>query len=279
MKIKNQITILVLFLAMLACAVPGVSQPAAPSNFDPASLPTLVVMTANAILSQTAAAVTPLPSETATPFPTATPTLAPTESVTATPRISQFGTSLILNDDQTVTFTDRPAGIEITIPAGWMPIRVNEQEYLDAYSNNAAADQAIRDRLTRIQTLDPAWFRLDIIDIQPGHVVNGAPTFMNVVFQQNETRSLEKIAKDESVKPYSDFKAISSNEQKAINGMDILVIEQKWSVTTGTTYYKGVFFKTASGLVVLDFYSPLEFKDTVLPDFEKVVNSLVLLNP
>jgi len=273
MKIKNYITGSVLFFVIMACVVPGLSQPAAPSAFDPDSISTMVVLTANALASQTAAATTPLPPE------TPTPTLLPTETVTATPKISFLGTSLILRDDQTTVFTDRQAGIEIIIPAGWMPIRVNEQEYLDAFSSNAAADLAIRNRLNQMQTFDPTWFRLDAIDIQPGHVFNGAASDINVIFQQNDSRSLEEVAKDEKVKLFANFEIISSDYQQAANGMKTLVVEQRWDVTTGVTYYKGVFFKTSSGLVALDFYSPLDFKDTVLPDFEKVVGSLTLLNP
>ena len=272
MKIKNYITSSVLFLTMLACVVSGLSQPAASPTFNPNTIPTMVVLTANALASQTAAATTPLPLE------TPTPTLMPTATITATPKISFLGTSLILSDDQTTVFTDRQAGIEIIIPAGWMPVRVNEQEYLDAFSSNAAADQAIRDRLNQMQTFDPTWFRLDAIDVQPGHVINGAPTDINVIFQRNDSRSLEKVAKDEKVKLFANFKIISSDYQQAANGLKTLVIEQKWDVTTGVTYYKGVFFKIPSGLIALDFYSPLDFKDTVLPDFEKIVNSLTLLN-
>ncbi len=273
MKIKNYVTGSILFFAIMACAVPGLGQPAAPPTFDLSTIPTMVVLTANALEAQTAIAAPP------TPLETSTSTLMPTESVTATPKISLSGTSLLLRDDQTTVFTDRQAGIELIIPAGWMPVRVNEQEYFDAFASNAAADLAIRDRLARIQTLDPAWFRLDAIDIQPGHVINEAPTFMSVIFQQNDSRSLEEVAKDEKVKSFANFEVISSDYQQAANGMKTLVVEQRWDVTTGVTYYKGVFFKIPAGLIVLDFYSPLDFKDTVLPDFEKVINSLTLLNP
>ena len=273
MKIKIFITSLILFFAIIACIVPGISQPDAIPTYDVNMIPTMVVLTANALASQTAAAITPLPIE------TATPTFVPTENVTATPKVSFLGTSLLLRDDQTTVFTDRQAGVELIIPVGWMPVRVNEQEYLDAFSSNAAADLAIRARLNQMQTFDPVWFRLDAIDIQPGHVVNGAATDINVIFQQNDPRSLEEVAKDEKVKSFVNFELISSGYEQAANGMRTLVVEQRWDVTTGVTYYKGVFFKVSSGLVVLDFYSPIEFKDTALPDFEKVVNSLVLLTP
>ncbi len=274
MKIKNYLTISILFFAILACAIPDPGQSAVPPIFDANSMSTIVVLTANALAPQTIAT-------TPTLFEVTTPTSTPADSVTATPKISLSGTSLFLRDDQTTLFTDYTAGIEITIPSGWMPVRINEQEYLDAYSSNAAADQAVRDRLNRLQTLDPAFFRLDAIDVQAGHVFNGAVTDINIIFQENDARSLEEVSKAENdfKKPFINYQVISSSYQQAANGMQTLVIEQRWDSPTGTAYYKGIFFKLPSGLVVFDFYTPLDFKDTVLPDFDKVVNSLVLLNP
>lgn len=264
-------TILILLTSSLACVVPGGQSASTPvPEVDGGRLNTMVAETVSAALAQT---------EQVRPDFTLTATLIPTQTAAATPKVSLSGTSLLPRGDQTTVFTDREAGIELIIPAGWMPIRVNEQEYLDAFSSNAAADLAIRDRLNRLQTLDPAWFRLDAIDVQPGHVVNGAPTFMSVIFQQNDPRSLEEVARDESVKSFANFEVISSDYQQTANGMKTLVVEQSWDLTTGVTYYKGVFFKVPSGLIALDFYSPLDFKDTVLADFENVVNSLVLLTP
>jgi hypothetical protein len=86
MKIKILITSLILFFAIIACIVPGISQPDAIPTYDVNMIPTMVVLTANALASQTAAAITPLPIE------TSTPTLVPAESVTATPKVSFLGT-------------------------------------------------------------------------------------------------------------------------------------------------------------------------------------------
>ncbi|MEK7226848.1 MAG: hypothetical protein AAB221_14345, partial [Bacteroidota bacterium] len=208
MKIKNYITSSILFFSIMACVVPGLSQPAAPPTFDLSKIPTMVVLTAYALEAQTAIAAPP------------TPTLIPTESVSATPRISFSGTSLLLRDDQTTVFTDRQAGIELIIPAGWMPLRVNEQEYFDAFVSDAATDPAIYDRLTQIQTLDPAWFRLDAIDIRPGHIVKGIISDIDVIFLMNDPRSLEELSKDErnADHPFANFKFISSDYEQAANG-------------------------------------------------------------
>lgn len=274
MKTKNYITGSILFLTIMACVIPGLSQPV-PPTFDLNLIPTMVVLTANALEAQTAIAAPP------TPLETSTPTLMPTESVTATPKISLSGTSLLLRDDQTTVFTDREAGIEFVIPAGWMPVRVNEQEYFDAFVSDAAKDPVINSRLIQIQTADTARFRLDAFDIRPGHIVNGIIADINLVFERTDTRSLEEISKDErsAGKPFENFEFISSDYEQAANGMKMLVMEQRWDLSPGVVYYRSVFFKIPSGIIKFDFFTDIGFKDTVLPDFEKVVNSLVLLTP
>jgi hypothetical protein len=178
MNYRRTFFVSMIFLTtILACVVPGLqAAPASAPPVDTGSLSTMVAETVSAALVLTEQA------------PTFIPTIIPTETITATPKVSLSGTSLLLRDDHTAVFTDRQAGIELIIPAGWMPIRVNEQEYLDAFSSNAAADLAIRDRLNYLQTLDPAWFRLDAIDIQPGHVFNGGITDINVIFQASDPR-------------------------------------------------------------------------------------------
>ena len=81
--------------------------------------------------------------------------------------------------------------------------------------------------------------------------------------------------------PFSGFKFISSSYPKTADGTRVLLIEESWDAERkkGTIYYRGIFFSLPTGTIVLDFYSNLTLKDTVLPDFEQVVNSLTLLNP
>ncbi len=43
-------------------------------------------------------------------------------------------------------------------------------------------------------------------------------------------------------------------------------------------YYRRVIFSLSTGTLVLDFYTNKDFKDTVLPDFEEVVNSVTLFD-
>ena len=138
MKIKKYIAGSILVLAILACVGSACRLP----PLTQTTIPTMVVLTANAAMTQTAAATSPA----STPVPT--------ESATATPRISLSGTSLLLRDDQTTLFTDHRTGIELIIPAGWLAVRVNESEYYDAWGLPELSDPAFQHALTNIQRVE-----------------------------------------------------------------------------------------------------------------------------
>lgn len=255
--------------SLIALAVmAGCGRTTAPGNvtFSDTEL-TAIAGTAQASVQQTALAASP------TPVPS-----------TSTPQVSPIsGTSLVVREDQTALFIDHRAGIQLITPAGWLPVRVNEDEYYKAFTLEAVmANQAITDRLTQIQSNNTDVFRLDVIDMRPGYTVDDIMAVISVVFQENDNRTLEAWLKAERARksPFKGFKFISSKYQETADGTRVLVIEQSWDAThSGTIYYRGVFFSLPSGTVVLDFFANFDFKDTVLPEFEQVVNSLTLLNP
>jgi len=258
---------LVLMIAMIACALPGRFSPNAPQ--------------ANPNLIQTSVAGT---SQAAASLPPATPTVAPTATLVPTPKISLAGTSLIGQEDQSSLFVDHTAGIQLVIPAGWLPVRVNEEEYYKAFTLDVVLkNPRISDELTVIQDVKPEVLRLDAIDIRPGHLPDGIITNINVIFEAGDVRSLEKWSQAERNRksPYAKYKFISSSYPQTKDGTRVLMIEERWAAAgnAGAIYYRGVFFSLPSGTIVLDFYTNLNFKDTVLPDFDQVVNSLTLLNP
>jgi hypothetical protein len=249
---------------VIACVLPGqAASPVSPSN--PVQ-PTLASTT----------------QATATNPPAATSTMVPTETLIPTPKISLYGTSLITQEDQSAVFVDHKAGIQLVIPPGWMPIRVNEEEYYKAFALDVVQENpSISDRLTRIQDVDLDYHRLEAIDIRPGHIQDGIISDINVVFEEGDVPTLEQWEQAERNRksPWVNYKFLSSGYRETTNGTRVLVIEQSWSAGEETLYYRGVFFPLSAGTLILDFYSNIDFKDEVLPDFEQVMNSVTLLDP
>jgi len=274
--VRNIVVGTVLFVS-LACAIPG-SQPAV--AVPPTSLPLDVIIanTASAAQTQTQQAN---PVEQAPATELATATVAPVS--TPTPKVSLNGTSLIIREDQSTVFIDHKAGIELSIPSGWLAVRINEPEYYAAFTSNAVmANSAIMDRLTEIQGLDPNIFRYEAIDIRDGHSSDGNLNIINSVFQEGALRSLEEIEKVEkdSFPPFDNAKLIGTNYSQTTNGLRILIIEKSWDgLGEITIYHRGIFFSLPSGVFVIDSYIDISMKDTILPEIEQVINSVTLLNP
>lgn len=264
---------LVILLAIGACVLPGQTIQPAPVT-DPNVIGTAVVGTAQAAAEQT---------EQANPA-TGTATLVAADTLTPTPKISVSGTSLIVREDQSTLFMDHKAGIQLIIPAGWMALRLNEEEYFKAFDSDVVLqNRDVTDHLAITRDLDPTYFRLDAIDIRPNHTPNGILSYMNVIFQPGDVRSLEQWeqAERDRYHPQADFKFISSSYPQLNNGTRGLVIEQSYAAAekAGTIYYRGVFFSLPTGTIVLDFYTNFDFKDAILLEFDQVVNSLAPITP
>jgi len=221
-------------------------------------------------------------TEAANPF-TATPSPTASEAPTPTPKISVNGTVLEIRKDQSALFTDHKAGIQLLIPTGWLPLRVNENEYYQAFTSEfASANPAISEHLTQIQDADLNNFRLDAIDVREGHTVNGILTNINVLFYPDDVRSLEELAQAEGKKKsaFKDYIFLNRGYPKTADGTRILVIDRTWRQDqTKKMFQRSVFFRLPTGALVLNLYSNRDFKDTVLPDFEQVVNSVSSINP
>ena len=240
---------------------------------NPPSVETSLASTALALAKQT---------EKANPF-TATPPVTSTATFTPTPKISVNGTSLEIQGDQSAIFIDHKAGIQLVIPAGWMPVRVNEDEYYKAFTSEVVtSNPAFSSRLTEIQDANLDNFRLDAVDLREGHTVNGVLSDITVRFYPGDTRTLEQWAQAEGKKKsaFKNYLFLNRGYPELTNGTRVLIIDRTWTQDqTKKLFQRSVFFPLSTGTLVLEFYSNKDFKDTVLPDFEQVVNSVSLLNP
>jgi hypothetical protein len=262
----------IVFVSLLLSIMSGCGRSVPPPIVNPPAVETSLASTARALAKQTEAA-NPV---TATPSPTATETLTPT------PRISVNGTTLSMNEDGSALFTDYKAGIQLIIPMGWLPLRVNEEEYYQAFTSEiASSNPAINKRLTEIQDADLNTFRLDAIDVREGHTVNGVLSDMYVIFYPGDARSLEQVAEAEGKKKsaFKNHLFLNRGYPKTADGTRTLVTDRTWTQNqTQKIFQRSVFFSLPAGVLVLNLYSNNDFKDTVLPDFEQVVNSVTPLD-
>lgn len=264
-----------LVLAALACAVPGGAASVPTPTVDPAQLDAMVAETVAAALQQTASAATPTQSVTATVEPSATPTLAPLQQ-----------SSITTQTDGTTLFVDEKAGFSLTVPPGWLPVRIDQIEYYDAFSLPQAADPSVQAALMDINDLDPNVFRLFIFDLQDGHVQNGFVNNINVIWALDSTFALEtdeeiKAAAQELPAVVPGLTVTSAAISETTGGIPVGVIlsEIKGQTDEGTErvlFQKQVFLNLEEGSLTITFTTEQGIKDATLPFFDMIVESIKL---
>lgn len=267
---------------VLACATTSVAPTqGAVSTTDPNAFSTMVAEAAGDLLTQTAeaqpASLSPTPG-----LPPLTETLIPTP--TETQVTSQSGTSLSLLEDDSMQFIDNLAGIKLTIPTGWIAVRLNESEYFQIWELTAG-DPVLKYGLESIQSLDPARYRLHAFNTQPNFIYQGEGSQISVIYVRDDTRTLEQVAEDEKQPQiFTEYALISTEFQIRPDGLELFIIEEQWRKTSSIDtqvmiYYKGAHFKVPSGTAVIELFVPFDISHEVVPVFDQMVERMVILIP
>ncbi|MBN1454161.1 MAG: hypothetical protein JW963_24300 [Anaerolineales bacterium] len=270
-----------LLLALACVTAPAVPTQQSVSTTDPNAFSTMVAQAAGNLMTQTAEVASLLPS----PVPTESlATETPIPTATETPVTSISGTSLLQLEDGSTQFIDNVAGVRLTIPPGWVTVRLNEPEYLQVWSLTVE-DPVLQHGLEGIQNLDPAMFRLHAFNTKPDYVYAGKGSQINVVFTRDDVRTLEQVAEEEKQpQAFTDYALISAEFQVRPDSLELFIIEEQWRGTSSPSepvmiYYKGVLFKVPSGTVAVELFVPLDIKHEVVPVFDQMVEQLTVFTP
>ena len=212
---------------------------------------------------------------TATPSPTATQILTPT------PKISLNGTSLEVRNNEGTLFTDHKLGYQLTLPPGWLAVRINEDEYYKAFTLETVSENPTFVKLlTILQNQDSNYVRLAALDIRPEQVENGFISGISVVLQPETEITVEQWADRESTHANTKgYQLLSLRFEETAPGTKILIREESWdSLTDEKVYQKRVFFSLPAGVLTIDFETGLSAKEALLPEFDQVINSFTMLN-
>ncbi len=271
---------LILLTTALACVLPGI-QSAFPFGDDANPAPTadtrldiMVARTVSAALDLTALAV-----------PTVTPTLPP-PTLTPTPQPFSSGSTLTKQDNGSSLFVDENAGYEITVPAGWLAVRINEKEYYDAWTLPETADSHIQTSLLSIQDQDPATFRLLVLDIQEGHIKNEIITNLNFIWDQQAVISFDTE---------DDLQTFADELPATVDGLTVSSVEiviPPGGVPYGviksevggfnvsgaqvSLYQKMALFSLKTGTLVITFTTENGFTETTLPAFDGMLGTIAV---
>lgn len=262
----------ILLLAMLACGSPAQTIPPT-AGLDPNAIETSIADTLEASAKQT---------EQASLMPYA----VPTETLTQVPKVSSSGTSLVNLADGSTQFTDYVAGMQMVIPPGWVVVRVGESEYYAAWEKEATKYPIFVDIFASMQSLDPKAFRMNAFDVRPDRLSTNDVPEIQVVFGDEDTRTLNEIRADQerNPPPLTGYKLLSSRISETSQGIQTLNEEIQWNYTNSAGqptigYRKRVFFATPGGIMAIDLLTIIDKKDLMMPDFDQVINGITLLTP
>jgi hypothetical protein len=259
-------------LGMVACAFPAQTLQPTP-GIDPNAIETSIAGTLQASAQQTEQAGL------------VAPTSAPVQEPTELPAISSYGTSLSIREDGSKQFVDYRAGVQLIFPPNWLAVRVGEPEYYKAWEKEGAGNPYLLDAITSIQNLDLNRFRVTAYDMHPEHVLYDNLPKINIVFVQDDPRTLKQVERDErkAKSPLAQRKFLPSAYQKTPEGLEFLIMQYQWKSSNAnmsyTSLYKGVLFKVSTGTVALDLFIPAELKETLQPEFDQIVNSITFFTP
>jgi hypothetical protein len=271
MKIKKYIAGSVLFFTILACVVPGLSQPA-PSAFDPSTIPTMVALTADAAMTQTAVAL---------PTPAQTPTRLPPTA----------GTNLEGLPDGSTKFADSKTGFEVIFPAGWLTLRSNSEEFNLALLNEAANNEFLRKQMEFDKAdFEPEFDCLNSYPLRPDLEENFVFGYAELELDTNDplpfdSNFMGELVRDlESSGIFPGFRAETAQIYENENLVNLLEVSGSFSMSNSLGevvphYHTSVYFKpTANSSALLSFTYLKEYQQSMQADVKSIITSIRLLN-
>ncbi len=294
---KKWITLFALLTIILTigCAIPTIpfldSAPAntAPTAVDANTLATLVADSVSQKVAQTLEALPPTPTATALPTETPLPSPTPTElppTATATPIEYPETGSDLLGGENARSYYDYSGNYMVTLPVDWLAIRPGEVEYAEAWGLPVAAYPEVKTALQNMQSLDPNTFRLFVLDTQDSHFDDGFLSNINFLSSSESEATLdEAFAKNVLDLPDTipGLVVIDSRIEEHSSGERVGIITAEWDMqsTEGESlnlFQKQAVFVIENRALVITFSCTVDAKDTTLPEFDAMLDSLAILN-
>jgi hypothetical protein len=275
---QNRWFVTLILLTTLACVVPGLSTDSPQTNPTPDTrLENMVALTVSAALEMTQQAV---PTETSLPTQTAIST------VTSTPEADSSGSTLVKNNDGSATFIDERGKYQVTVSGELMAMRINQQEFLDAWLLPEASNPAVQRSLSSIQNQDPEVFRLFAFDFKEEHIDGGFVTNVNFLWDAGEELSLEDetgliAVADSYTESLLDAEILTTELVTLDNGIIIGIISSRTPATTLddveiVVFQKQAFFDLPTGTLITTLSTTETWQETIEPLFDETLESFNL---
>lgn len=277
MNQKNRWLLALILLTTLACVVPGLETASLPTLTPDTRLDIMLAETVSAALTQT---------QQAAPTETVLPTQTPEPTATSTPEADSPGSSLTQNDGGSFTFVDERGKYQITVPAELKALRINQQEFLDAWLLPEASNPAIQNQLGLIQKQDPDHFRLFAFDFNEERIDSGFVTNINFLWDDAANLSTEENlvkAANEYLQAFPGAEILETKATVLSNKTPVGLVKFKTSVTTleGAEIFiiqKQAFLALPQGILVITLSTAESQIEFVEPLFDAMLETFSLVD-
>lgn len=262
---------LVLIVMTMACILPASPSASLPTVTPDTRLENMVALTVSAALEMT---------QQAQPFPTLTQTAEPTP--TSTPEADSSGSSLTKNEDGSSIFIDKLGKYQITVPQEFVAMRINQQEFLDAWLLPEASNPAVQNQLNLIQKQDPNFFRLFAFDFNQEHIDGGFVTNINFLWDGEELSLEDETGMTDLASAYAEQ---LPNSQVLSTEIITLENETRAGIITSNmpavtldganivVYQKQAFFDLPAGTLIITLSTTETWQETIEPLFDAMLET------
>ena len=134
---------------------------------------------------------TPKPTNTFTLTPTFTPspTSTPTQTPSSTPTPLPTGVKAEEQSDGSTLFIDYDNKFQLVLPADWIVIPVEKDDFSAALDQLAEDNPSLDDSVQAFKDTDPSVFQMAALNQNPDFLVNGLAANMNITAVENKLLS------------------------------------------------------------------------------------------
>lgn len=234
----------------------------------------------------------PLASVFATPTPTITPTPLPTSTPTPSPTPTPIpeGVSQAEQADGSILFTDYDGGYQLVIPQDWDVIPISKEDLDAILTALAESNPQVEQFRDVISQLDPDVFRAFLFNFSANAVQETYVTNVNIILDRSSIALSAPLDYMITVS-ISAFEAmgdritvLGSDQFITASGIPAAAIHVSQKIATSSgeqleIYQSVVLVKTEKGMVTITFSTPFSLHEATKPEFDRIVDGLVLLEP
>ncbi|MEW6240044.1 MAG: hypothetical protein AB1564_04475 [Chloroflexota bacterium] len=234
----------------------------------------------------------PLASVFATPTPTITPSPLPTPTPVFTPTPTPIPEGIVQTGqaDGSILFTDYDGGYQLTIPPGWEIVPITKEDLDDIMTALAESNPQIEQFRGILSQVDPDVFRAFLFDFNANAVHETYITNVNIILDRSGLAlglPLDYLL-DSTVTAFGAMgdriSVLGSEEFETASGIPAGAIRVSQKLTTSTgeeveVYQSVVLVKTEKALLTITFSTIFSLREVTEPEFNRIIDGLVLLEP